>query len=206
LLLEGTIADGQYELISAIESASKFMLTLLEDTLNYSAMESGVVQFRAAPQLLAVVVETCVSIGFPLADRKQMTLTVVEHGEPRPVLMDPVKMIKVFNNLIGNAIKYCQRGARIEVLIWYREESVLVTVQDDGPGIDPSDLRTLFTPFQRTRPRAMSEEPSSGLGLAIAKSIVELHGGRIWVRSELGKGSRFYVSLPALVQAALKKS
>jgi signal transduction histidine kinase len=105
-------------------------------------------------------------------------------------------MIKVFNNLIENAIKYCQPGARIEARISRGEDSVLVAVQDDGPGIGPADLKTLFTPFQRTRARALSEEPSAGLGLAIAKDIVDLHGGRIWVKSEVGKGTTFYVSLP----------
>jgi two-component system sensor histidine kinase VicK len=125
-----------------------------------------------------------------------MGLTLIEDGNPRPVLVDPLKMSKVFNNLIENAIKYCQPGAKIEVRVSHRANRVLVSVRDDGPGIDAFDLKSLFTPFQRTRARAFSEEPSAGLGLSIVKRIVDLHGGRIWVKSEVGKGTTFYVSLP----------
>jgi signal transduction histidine kinase len=108
-------------------------------------------------------------------------------------------MTKVFNNLIENAIKYCQPGARIEVRVWRVEDRVMVSVEDDGPGIEAADLKTLFSPFQRTRARALSEERSAGLGLAIAKHMVDLHGGQISVRSEIGVGTTFYVSLPAQV-------
>jgi signal transduction histidine kinase len=128
-----------------------------------------------------------------------MHLTLLQHGEPRPVLVDRVKITKVFNNLIENAIKYCQPGTRIEVRVWRVEDRVMVSVGDDGPGIDSTDLKTLFTPFQRTRARARSEEHSAGLGLAIAKHMVDLHGGQISVRSEIGVGTTFYVSLPTQV-------
>jgi signal transduction histidine kinase len=115
-------------------------------------------------------------------------------------------MTKVFNNLIENAIKYCQPGTRIEVRVWRVEDRVMVSVEDDGPGIEPTDLKTLFTPFQRTRARALSEEHSAGLGLAIAKHLVDLHGGQISVRSEIGVGTTFYVSLPIRVWPLAKKS
>jgi two-component system phosphate regulon sensor histidine kinase PhoR len=128
-----------------------------------------------------------------------MHLNLVQYGEPRPVLVDRIKMTKVFNNLIENAIKYCQPGARIDVRVWRVDHRVVASVADNGPGIDPTDLKTLFTAFQKTRARALSEEPSAGLGLAIAKHIVDLHGGQISVSTQIGVGTAFYVSLPAPV-------
>jgi signal transduction histidine kinase len=186
----------QKELIDSIHSASEFMLRLLDDTLDLATMGSGTLQLRAVPAILKVIVANSLSMSLPLAARKHTQLALSEDGEPRTVLLDPVKMIKVFNNLIENAIKYSQPGARIGVQISRDHGRVMVSVQDDGPGISPSDLKTLFTPFQRTRARALSGEPGTGLGLAIAKQIVELHEGQIWVETEVGRGTTFYVSLP----------
>jgi len=202
LLAEGISSRSRPELlewINSIHSVSEFALRLLEQTLDLAIAESGTGELHATPSILASVVANSVSMSFPLAARKRMGLSLIEEGEPQPVLLDPVKMSKVFNNLIENAIKYCQPGARIEVRVSRGRDSVLVCVQDDGPGIDAADLKTLFTPFQRTRARALSEEPSAGLGLSIAKHIVDLHGGQIWLKSELGKGTTFYVSLPAVI-------
>ncbi len=202
----GTASPELAEWIDSIHSVSEFALRLLDDTLDLAIAEAGAEQLHAVPAILASIVGKSVSMSFPLAARKQMGLAFIQEGEPRPVLLDSAKMCKVFNNLIENAIRYCQPGARIEVRISHGRDSVLVSVQDDGPGIDPADLKTLFLPFQRTRARALSEERRSGLGLSIAKRIVELHGGRIWLNTETGKGTTFYVSLPAGIPSAAKKS
>jgi signal transduction histidine kinase len=84
------------------------------------------------------------------------------------------------------------------------EDAVLVSVSDNGPGIDPTELTALFTPFQKTRPRENSNPSSTGLGLAIAKHTVDLHGGRIWADSEVGKGTTFHVSLPGAANPVKK--
>ncbi|HEV8412146.1 MAG TPA: HAMP domain-containing sensor histidine kinase [Bryobacteraceae bacterium] len=209
LLAEGIGGMASPELvewIDSIHSVSEFALRLLDDTLDLAIAESGAEQLHAVPASLAPIVAKSVSMSFPLAARKQMGLTLIQEGEPQPILLDAMKMCKVFNNLIENAIKYSQPGARIEVRISRGEDSVRVSVKDDGPGIGPADLKTLFTPFQRTRARALSEEPSAGLGLSIAKRIVNLHGGRIWLNTETGKGTTFYVSLPTGIPSAAKKS
>jgi two-component system sensor histidine kinase BarA len=202
LLAEGIGNKASSELIewiSSIQSVSEFALRLLDETADFAMVESGITQLYTTPTVLASIVAKSVTMSRPLAARKRIHLAFLQSGEPRPVLVDRVKMTKVFNNLIGNAIKYCQPGARIEVCVWRVEDRLIVAVDDDGPGIEPTDLKTLFTPFQKTRARALSEEPSAGLGLAIAKHIVHLHGGQISVRSEIGAGTTFYVSLPTCV-------
>jgi len=204
--INGTAGPELIEWVNSIHASSTFALRLLDETLDLAIAESGTAQLHAVPAILAPIVAKSVSMSFPLAARKQMGLTLIQEGEPQPVLLDAIKMCKVFNNLIENAIKYSQPGARIEVRILREEDSVRVSVKDDGPGIGPADLKTLFTPFQRTRARALSEEPSAGLGLSIAKRIVNLHGGRIWLNTETGKGTTFYVSLPTGIPSAAKKS
>ena len=209
LLAEGIGGGASPELlewINSIHSVSEFALRMLDESLDLAIAESGMIQLHTAPAILSDVVEKSVSMSLPLAARKQIGLTLIQDGEPQPVLMDRVKMSKVFNNLIENAIKYCQRGARIQVQISRGRDSVRVSVQDDGPGIGHADLRTLFSPFQRTRARALSEEPGAGLGLSIAKRIVDLHGGRIWLKSEVGKGTTFYVCLPIQIRSPAKRS
>ena len=195
--IDGKASPEQAEWIDSIRSVSTFALRLLDETLDLARGESGTLQLHPKPAILADVVAESVAMCRPLAARKRMKLTFVEDGERRRVLVDPLKMSKVFNNLIENAIKFCKPGSRIKVRVMQQEHMVRVSVHDDGPGIDPTDLKNLFTPFQRTRARAYSDEPSAGLGLVIAKHIVDLHDGRIGVKSEVGAGTTFYVSLPA---------
>ena len=190
-------SEEQRELVDSIHSVSKFLLRLLDDVLDLSQVQSGTVRLRTLPSTVVTIVAQCVAMSRPLAERKQMRLRFFQEGKPLLVQLDALKMSKVFNNLIENAIRYCQPGARIDVRVSRSEGAVLVSVHDDGPGIDPTDLRALFTPFHKTASRARSDESSTGLGLAIAKHAVDLHGGRIWVKSEVGKGTTFYVSLPA---------
>jgi two-component system sensor histidine kinase VicK len=104
-------------------------------------------------------------------------------------------MRTVFDNLIGNAIKYSPNRATVEVRIASEGDCALVSVQDNGPGVPPEELDDIFTGFQKTRARAASAERDTGLGLAIAKQIVDQHGGRIWAESRVGMGATFEVSL-----------
>lgn len=199
-------SEEQESLIDSIHSASQFMLRLLDDTLDLAHARPGTVPLRVALSTVAAIVTQCVEMSKPLAAKKQMRIHLVLEGKPMPILMDAVKISKIFNNLIENAIKYCQPGARIDVRISRCPDKVVVSIHDNGPGISPADLKTLFTPYQRSRSRALSDESGSGLGLAIAKEIVDLHGGRIEVESQVGKGTTFYVSLPAQSCQTLKKS
>ena len=192
-----TASEEQREWIDSIHSVSQFMLRLLDDTFDFASQPAGTSQLHTAFSTVATVVEQSVKMSRPLAARKQICLTLVEDGEPVPVLLNAVKIGKVFNNLIENAIKYCPPGARIDVRISRANGKVMVAVQDNGPGMDPSRLDNLFIPFRRARAATLSGEQGTGLGLAIAKHIVDLHGGKIRVESQVGKGTTFYVSLPA---------
>jgi signal transduction histidine kinase len=97
---------------------------------------------------------------------------------------------------VDNAIKYTPKNGKIKVSAEQREHGVVIAVQDTGVGIAPSDQTRLFEKFFRVKQRETAGVKGSGLGLAIVKSIIERHGGRIWVESRLGQGSTFYITLP----------
>ena len=107
-------------------------------------------------------------------------------------------MEQVINNLIGNAIKYCQQRDRIEVEMSSIETEVVFRVADNGPGIAEENLARLFNPFERVPTSGSKTEKSSGLGLAIVQKIVAAHGGRAWVESRLDHGSTFFTALPLI--------
>jgi signal transduction histidine kinase len=109
------------------------------------------------------------------------------------VKVDRDRILQVLSNLIGNAIKFTPADGRIRVSLRPEEESVRFSVSDTGPGIEPEHLTQLFQPFWQAR-RGGSD--GAGLGLAIAKGIVEAHGGRIWAESTAGRGTTFSFTLP----------
>jgi signal transduction histidine kinase len=97
---------------------------------------------------------------------------------------------------VSNAYKYTPSGGTITVSAWVRDEEVQVDVADTGMGISPQEQKKLFSPFFRAKKAEVMREEGTGLGLTIVKAIVEMHGGRIWVESEVGKGSTFSFTLP----------
>jgi signal transduction histidine kinase len=109
--------------------------------------------------------------------------------------IDPDRISQVLVKLIGNAIRYCERGW-IEVSTKRQEDEAIVKIQDTGPGIPSEDLKHIFEAFVQLSTGPGRRVGGTGLGLAICKQIVELHGGRIWVESEVGRGSAFYFALP----------
>jgi signal transduction histidine kinase len=202
---QGILNDEHNQLLESIHSSSEFMLLLLDDVLDISAIESGRMRITPRRVNFPEVVAQSVGLSRALADRKQTELVFRQTGSIPSVSVDPLKMRQVLDNLIGNAIKYSHRNARIEVSIAMENDNVVVSVKDNGPGIPPNELKNLFVPFHKTRARANSAERGTGLGLAIAKRIVEHHSGRIWVDSRVGIGSTFYVSVPASGSANLSK-
>ena len=111
---------------------------------------------------------------------------------------DSKRLSQVFDNLISNAIKYSPFSKPIEVTIKSYETNILISVADQGPGVSDEDKEKMFGYFQRLSAQPTGGESSSGIGLSIVKQIVELHNGKVWVESELGKGSTFLVSLPVI--------
>ncbi|MBF0310477.1 MAG: hybrid sensor histidine kinase/response regulator [Magnetococcales bacterium] len=181
--------------LHTIQQVANQMLTLVNDLLDVAAIESG--HFDMVPQehnLSRLAAERAELIGF--AAREKGISLMVEMGQVPDSRFDPDRMAQVLDNLLSNAVKFSRPGTRVLLRTLALAEHLAVEVDDQGPGLSADDLGRLFGTFQRLSARPTGNERSTGLGLSICKKIVEAHGGAIRVDSEVGRGSRFTVSLP----------
>jgi len=189
--------DEQRAFISTIKRTSRFMLGLVDDLLDVSTIEAGRLTLNRRPCDLGKLLADNVTLNRTLAARKTIAIDWTAPDTPLPsVPLDAGRIEQVLNNLIGNAMKFSSPGSRVMVSATSAADTVTISIADQGPGIPPSDLPNLFKPFGRATARGTAGEKSTGLGLAIVRKIVEAHGGRLWVESELGKGATFFISLP----------
>jgi signal transduction histidine kinase len=190
-------SEDHMSCLKSISSCSQFMLELLNDVLDISAIESRGPEFRFESADVRSMIEESVDISRPLARRKGTRIEVAHEGPALNVVMDRPRMQQVLLNLIGNAVKFSPSDALVWITTSVHPGSVVISVRDNGPGIPPGEIGSVFTAFHSTRARAATpEEKSTGLGLAICKRIVERHGGKIWVESTSEKGTTFCLSLP----------
>lgn len=188
--------ESQREFVSTIKATSEFMLGLINDLLDVTTIESGQLRLECGPADLNEITSRNVALNRVLAQQKGIRLDI-EHADDVPKMrIDRRKIEQVLNNLIGNAVKYSHRGTCITITITRDKNHVTVKVTDQGQGIPKDDLPKLFKAFGRANVKATAGEQSTGLGLAIAHKIVEGHGGKMSVESEVGKGSSFSFQLP----------
>lgn len=181
------------EQLHAIHRTSDRMYRLLHDLLNVSAIEAGQLGVTLAPVAVDALVGDALELLRPLAVSKEIVLvTDLSPALPR-VAADRERLLQVFSNLGGNAIKFTPAKGRIEIRAAVASGMVEFIVQDTGPGIAPEELPHVFDRFWQAKKTARS---GVGLGLTIAKGIVESHGGRIRAVSELGRGSSFVFTVP----------
>lgn len=196
-LQRGAAGDKELrpQLVERISTEVDVLERLAQELLDLSQIESGKALLKLAPVSLALVVDEVLAHLAPLSEGKGVTISSTVTPSIF-VLADSEKLSKVLTNLIHNAIKFTPKGGHIEVSARADEEWVQVSVADTGIGIPAQELPRIFERFytiDRTRKRSDS---GMGLGLAIAKHIVEAHGGRIWAQSEEGRGSTFYFTVP----------
>jgi two-component system, OmpR family, sensor kinase len=187
----------QRQFLQVIASTSDYMARLVDDLLDVSRIESGQLVLDYAPVELAGWITRVVDLNRPFAARKQIEITCRLEDHPPVALLDGQKLEQVLNNLIGNALKFSEPGTRVEVRLWSEAEVLFLSVHDHGPGISQEQMRQLFKPFQRGR-KGSAGELSTGLGLVIVKRIIEGHGGRLSIDSEVGRGTVFTCALPSM--------
>jgi signal transduction histidine kinase len=119
--------------------------------------------------------------------------------EEKIIACDPEKIERIMLNLLSNAVKFSKSGGRIEVNLYNKDEKVLISVKDNGIGIPEDKLGVIFERFRQVDKSLTRNHEGSGIGLSLAKSLVEMHGGTIFVKSEIGKGAEFVVELPTAV-------
>lgn len=197
--LAGTLAGEHARMLERIRSSSALMARLVDEFLDVAVIESGALELQRAPTDLDAVLERALETVALAATRRGVQLVRRMPGAAAPLEADAVKLEQVFINLLANAIEH----GLPDTSVWLERRDgpgeVRVAVRDEGPGLAEEDVARLFQPFVRG-PRAgrptSGEHRSVGLGLAIAQRIVALHGGALTVKSRLGYGATFEVSLP----------
>jgi signal transduction histidine kinase len=184
--------------MEVIERAARRMNRLIQDLLDVALMEAGQLTIERAQLSAGGLVLEAVEMQRQLASSSSLELRVEVDPDVPDVLGDRDRLLQVFENLIGNAIKFTKAGGRITAGAASRDHDVVFWVADTGYGIASENLPRVFDRFwQATR----AGRQGAGLGLAITKGIVEAHGGRIWVESEAGRGTTFFFALPRISAA-----
>jgi len=190
------LSSEHKEFLDIINTSAQFMLALIDDLLDISRIESGKIDLHQELFPIEQLMSKIVGLNRVLAQKKNIGIDLIISKPGLIVNADGPKLEQVFNNLISNAIKFSIAATVIKVEISESENSVLIGVHDQGQGIPEAELDKLFKPFQKTSVKSTGGEKSTGLGLSIAKRIVEAHKGVIRVESKVGEGTTFYVELP----------
>ena len=195
----GEVSKIQGEFLSIIDRNLKRLTILINDLLDLSKLEAGRMKINPLPSSIEKTIDESIQSLKIWARTKSINLQKKIPAGIREIYFDPNRIIQVLNNLLSNAIKFTPNGGEIAVEVEMDKEKseLIVTVQDSGVGIPPEDLDKVFEKFYQVEDSASSGTGGTGIGLAIVKQIVELHGGKVWVESQKGKGTRFSFTLPA---------
>jgi signal transduction histidine kinase len=197
LLMEGVLGNlqqSQLEPIRTIHRSCQFMIDMVTDLLDSAKIEAGKLALKLEKTSFQREVETTVASLKGLADSKNIVIEVNYEGIPE-MYLDTQKVGRILSNLLGNAIKFTRNAGRITLRTKKQGNTLVFSIQDTGPGIAPQDIESIFDRFNTASGSIMTGK-GHGLGLAISKSFVELHGGRIFVESTRHRGSVFIVHLP----------
>jgi signal transduction histidine kinase len=191
----GPVNEKQTEYLDDILASGRHLLSLINDVLDLSKVEAGQVQLASGPFSLREALEQGAVVVRERANVDGVRIDVTADPAADVVDGDARRIQQVIFNLLSNAVKFTPPGGAIDVTTARVNGEVWVSVSDTGPGIAPEDHDRLFDEFQQTE-AGIAQREGTGLGLALSKRFVELHGGRIWVESEPGQGSTFVFTLP----------
>ena len=195
----GEVPEKVREALVRMEKNGRHLLGLINDVLDLSKIEAGSLRLSVASYSMNEAVQAAITAVEPLASEKKLGLNVVvPAGLPRAE-GDEQRTTQVLVNLLGNAIKFTETG-EVSLQVAATDGAFQVSVTDSGPGIAEAEQQKIFEEFQQAEAVRTSTKGGTGLGLAICKRCIELQGGRIWVKSSLGKGSTFRFVLPVRVK------
>ena len=192
------LADRQAQRVRTsaerIERAAERMARLIGDLVDFASIQSGQLAIQKTATPVSEILDATFEMFAGPAEERGLVLERQVAGELAPVDCDRDRIIQVLANLLSNAVKVTAPGGRVTVGVEGRDAETVFFVRDTGPGIGADELAQVFERYWRSKKVAYK---GSGLGLTIARGIIDAHRGRIWVESALGVGSTFYFSLPA---------
>lgn len=192
----GKITQKQKKCLTDILASSQHLLSLINEVLDLSKIESGKTELRLTNFTMTDIIEPLKSSIMPMLTSRKQSLEIEVPDNLPPVRADKAKVRQVLLNLISNAIKFTADGGQLKIKAAWRNDWCQVSVSDNGIGINQEDQERMFEPFCQLDNSLTREKSGTGLGLTIARQIIERHGGQIWVESDYGKGSRFTFTLP----------
>jgi GAF domain-containing protein len=192
----GELNEKQTEYVDDILSSGRHLLSLINEILDLSKVEAGRMELEVATFDLPLAIENARTFVRERAIKHGINLDVTVDERLGDFVGDERKIKQILLNLLSNAVKFTPEGGRIEIKATQTDGAVEISVSDTGIGIAPKDQETIFEEFRQVGRDYAHKTEGTGLGLTLAKKFVELHGGKIWVESELGKGSKFTFTLP----------
>jgi two-component system phosphate regulon sensor histidine kinase PhoR len=197
-LLSGALEDpnASRRFLEIIREHAARLGRLTDDLLKLSAIEAGKLTLQTRAVSVANLFEVCLETARHLAAGKKLELCAEDTSGVPPMRGDLMRLQEVLQNLLDNAVQYTPPGGRITLRAWRENCDVVMCVEDTGIGIPHAEQERIFERFYRVDAARSREAGGTGLGLSIARHIIEAHGGRIWVESEVGHGSRFFVAIP----------
>ncbi len=192
--LFGELNDKQAEYVTDIHTSGRHLLTLINDILDLSKIEAGRMDLQVTSFSLPEVLQNVEALLRERATRQGISLGLEVDPSTGVIEADERMVKQVLFNLLSNALKFTPKGGHVDVAAHTEGKEVVVSVHDDGVGVDPADQARIFEEFQQVGTSNLQE--GTGLGLAISRRFVELHGGSLRVESEAGQGSTFTFTIP----------
>lgn len=194
--LTGSMTDDQKEYLNDIVESGRHLLSLINDILDLSKVEAGKMELELSGFSMKDLLEESLVMFKERAAKHHITLESDIPADIGDITADERKTKQVIFNLLSNATKFTPDGGRVGIVGRRKDKELQITVWDTGIGIAKKDISKLFESFQQLESALIKKTPGTGLGLSLSKKFVELQGGRIWVESEKGKGSRFTFTIP----------
>ncbi len=189
--------DMAQQFIGNVNSSGRHLLELVNDLLDLSRLEIGRLRLEKSKFILKDELTQAVRIVGPMASEKDIEFVTSVDGSIVDLYADPQKLRQIMINLLSNAVKFSHLRGKINLKVWRQDGSIQFCVEDFGMGIKNEDIERLFKPFEQLAQNPYAKKYRGvGLGLALTRRLVELHGGRVWAESEIGQGSRFYFTMP----------
>jgi signal transduction histidine kinase len=192
----GELNEKQAEYIQDIVASGRHLLSLINDILDLSKIEAGRMELDLGTFSLPVALDTALTLVRERTTRRGITLGLTMDERLGDVLADERKVKQILLNLLSNAVKFTPEGGRISLNAALADGSVEISVSDTGIGIAPEDQDAVFEEFRQVGGDYTRKREGTGLGLTLTRKFVEMHGGKIWVKSDLGQGSTFTFTLP----------
>ncbi len=195
----GKLGNPRYsEFVHDIRDAGVHLLSLINDILDISKIEAGTATLEDAPVPLSALIRDCLRMAGPLAEAKGITLVGADGAAGLEVRADPTRLKQVLINILNNAVKFTPAGGRVGIGVEFGpERSVVIAVSDTGIGMSAEEIPLALEPFVQIDSELTRSQDGTGLGLPLARKLIELHGGALRIESAPGEGTTVFLSLPA---------